>query len=143
MKNKLEENENNQELATILNSINKEEETLCKEIKRGEFYGAIIYLFVGGIVAMILATNLIEAVAFGAGWTGFLGTFLVKKDEEERQKVRNMKYDTDQKKIFEEIESKLKDKVENSYYRGYSDAVGAVASSEKKNPEEVLKIIKS
>ncbi|MDY0130241.1 MAG: hypothetical protein RBR63_08685 [Methanosarcina vacuolata] len=143
MKKKLDNNDDISEFDTIWKSINKEEEALYKEIKRGEFYGAIIYLFVGGIVAMILATDLVEAIAFGAGWTGFLGTFLVKKDEEKRQKIRNIKYDDIQKKVFEDFESKLKDKVASSYYRGYTDAIGAVASSENRSFDEILKNIKS
>jgi hypothetical protein len=46
--------------------------------------GIIIYLFVGGIVASILANSMLEAVTFGAGWTGFIGVFGIKEDFEKR-----------------------------------------------------------
>jgi hypothetical protein len=96
--------------------INEDEDRLDRERRTVRSQGVILYLFIGGILAAILANSLVEAVAFGAGWTGFLGMFGIKKDSEERRKYRNEEDD----KALENFKT-LAEKTQNAYNKGRSD----------------------
>jgi hypothetical protein len=96
--------------------INEDEDRLDRERRTVRSQGVILYLFIGGILAAILANSLVEAVAFGAGWTGFLGMFGIKRDSEERRKYRNEEDD----KALENFKT-LAEKTQNAYNKGRSD----------------------
>ncbi|MDY0387957.1 MAG: hypothetical protein RBT65_12695 [Methanolobus sp.] len=119
----------------------RQREELNKEKKFFRIMGIIIYLFVGGIVASILANSMLEAVALGAGWTGLIGVFGIKKDVEERMKrvdadashdlqtVEMIKKNYEDKinKTRSKMIKEYEDKVVETYSNGYVDAIEAVA----------------
>ncbi len=121
--------------------INKDEDKLDRERKSVRTQGIILYLFVGGVMAAILANSMVEAVAFGAGWTGFVGMFGIKKDSDERRKRR----DERDKEDLEYLET-LPEKIQEAYNRGRSDGAGEIvekiAKIENTTVEEIIKKIK-
>lgn len=96
--------------------INEDEDRLDRERRMVRTQGVILYLFIGGVLAALLANSLLEAVAFGAGWTGFLGMFGIKKDSEERRRLRNEEDD----KELEEFNKTLAEKTQEAYNKGRS-----------------------
>lgn len=100
--------------------------------------GITLYLLIGGVIAAVLANSMVEAIAFGAGWTGFIGIFGIKKDSEERRKVRD-KEDDEELKYMDEILTK---KTSNAYYKGYSDAVEEITEKQNMTVEDIIKKIK-
>ncbi len=50
---------------------------------------AVIYAVLGGFFAMLLARDTLQALAIGAGWTGFLGSLGLKRDFEERKSIKD------------------------------------------------------
>ena len=118
--------------------INENEDRLDRERKSVRTQGIILYLFIGGVIAAILANSMVEAVAFGAGWTGFIGIFGIKKDSEERRKLRD-KEDDEELKYIDEILTK---KTSDAYYKGYSDAVEEITEKQNMTVEEIIKKIK-
>ena len=115
--------------------INADEDRFDRERNFVRTYGIILYLCIGGVMAAILANSMVEAVAFGAGWTGFIGMFGIKKDADERRKIR----DEIDEKDFEEFEKTLAEKTPDAYYSGYSDAIIKIAEIENTTVEEILK----
>ena len=118
--------------------INADEDRFDRERNFVRTYGIILYLFIGGVVAAILANSMVEAVAFGAGWTGLIGMFGIKKDADERRKIR----DERDKKDLEEFEKTLAEMTPDAYYSGYSDAIIKIAEIENTTVEEILKKLK-
>lgn len=127
--------------------IVRKENELNKEKWFFRYLGIMIYLFVGGMIASILANSMLEAIAFGAGWTGLIGVFGIKKDVDERMKRRD-EDDKQYLRTVEEIEryydekiSKysniinetrakiegMEEKATEAYSSGYADAIEAVA----------------
>ncbi|RZN42801.1 MAG: hypothetical protein EFT35_01665 [Methanophagales archaeon ANME-1-THS] len=96
--------------------INEDEDRLDRERRMVRSQGLILYLVIGGVLAAILANSLLEAVAFGAGWTGLLGMFGIKKDSEERRRLRN---EADDKEL-EEFNKTLAEKTQEAYNTGRS-----------------------
>ena len=47
--------------------------------------GAVLYVLLGAFVATLLAQDILQALAFGAGWTGLVGSLGLKADFEERK----------------------------------------------------------
>ena len=118
--------------------INRYENRLDTERRFVRNLGIILYLFIGGVIAAVLANSMVEAIAFGAGWTGFIGIFGIKKDSEERRKVRD-KEDDEELKYMDEILTK---KTSNAYYKGYSDAVEEITEKQNMTFEDIIKKIK-
>jgi len=104
--------------------------------------GIILYLFIGGVISAVFAKSITEAIAFAAGWTGFLGVFGLKQDFDERKTSRDEELNNDlqeRSKVIERLtqqidqvirerdeaneESKeLQKQVQDAYDIGYSDA---------------------
>lgn len=118
--------------------INRDQDRLDRERKFNITLEITLYLLIGGVVATILADSAIEAVAFGAGWTGLIGVFGLKKDSEERAEVREEET-TKQEKDFREISKK---NIDEAYYRGYSDAIERIAKIENISVEKIIEKIK-
>lgn len=143
--------------------IVRKENELNKEKWFFRYLGIIIYLFVGGMIASILANSMLEAVAFGAGWTGLIGVFGIKKDVDERMKRRD-EDDNQYLRTVEEIEryydekinkysniinetrakiEGMEEKATDAYSNGYADAIEAVAKfkglDSKELTEEIIK----
>lgn len=110
--------------------INEDEDRLDRERKDNRITGMVLYLFIGGAIAAILANSMVEAVGFGAGWTGFIGVFGIKKDNELKKESRN----TETQSLDEKFEDLIK-KIEDAYNRGFSDAHKQIAETENKNKE--------
>lgn len=119
--------------------INEDEDRLDRERKEIITRGLLLYLFIGGVVAAILADSMIEAVGFGAGWTGLIGVFGIKKDSELKEKSRITEM-LDMEENMKAIITKTTKTTEEAYYRGLSDAVERIAKAENKNAEEILKV---
>jgi hypothetical protein len=49
----------------------------------------LFYTFLGAFFAMALAQDLLQALVIGAGWTGYMGSFGLKRDAQERKNVKN------------------------------------------------------
>ena len=118
--------------------INRDENRLDTERRFVRNLGIILYLFIGGVIAAVLANSMVEAIAFGAGWTGFIGIFGIKKDSEERRKLRD-KEDDEELKYIDEILTK---KTSDAYYKGYSDAVEEITEKQNIPVEEIITKIK-
>ncbi|OEU54158.1 MAG: hypothetical protein BA871_10270 [Desulfuromonadales bacterium C00003096] len=118
--------------------INRDQDRLDRERKFNITLEITLYLLIGGVVATILADSAIEAVAFGAGWTGLIGVFGLKKDSEERAEVREEET-TKQEKDFREISKK---NIDEAYYRGYSDAIERIAKIENISVEKIIEKFK-
>lgn len=118
--------------------INRDENRLDTERRFVRNLGIILYLFIGGVIAAILANSMVEAIAFGAGWTSFIGIFGIKKDSEERRKLRD-KEDNEELKYIDEI---LTEKTSDAYYKGYSDAVEEIMEKQNTPVEEIITKIK-
>lgn len=118
--------------------IHLDQDRLDKERKFNIIIRIILYLFIGGLVATILANSTIEAVVFGAGWTGLIGVFGIKKDSEERAKVREEE-STKQEEDFREISRK---NIDGAYYRGYSDAIERISESQDISVENIIEKFK-
>lgn len=118
--------------------INENEDRLERERKSVRIQGLILYLFIGGVMAAILANGVVEAVAFGAGWTGFIGMFGIKNDSDERRKRR----DEIDKEDREYLET-LPEKIQEVYNRGRSDGaeeiVEKIAKIENTTVKEIIK----
>ena len=131
-------NDNNTDYRETWELINKDQNRLDRERKFNITIGITLYLLIGGIVATILADSTIEAVAFGAGWTGLIGVFGLKKDSEGRAKVREEET-TKQEEDFREISRK---NIDGAYYQGYSDAIERIAKIENESVEEIIEKFK-
>jgi len=123
--------------------INEDEDRLDKERTFNRDTGMILYVFIGGTVATILASNMIEAVAFGAGWTAVIGIFGIKKDEEKRAEAReetSKEKAEDMKKLEQNI-IEFKKKTTDAYYEGFSAAIERIAKADKVNVEDIIEKI--
>lgn len=134
--NKLKEDETRYKETWEL--IHMDQDRLDKERKFNITLRMILYLLIGGVVATILANSTIEAVVFGAGWTGLIGVFGIKKDSEKRAKVREEET-TKQEEDFREISRK---NIDGAYYRGYSDAVERIAKIQHISVEKIIEDFK-
>lgn len=134
--NKLKEDETRYK--DIWELIHMDQDRLDGERKFNITLRIILYLFIGGVVATILANSTIEAVVFGAGWTGLIGVFGIKKNNEERAKVREEET-TKQEEDFREISRK---NIDEAYYRGYSDAIERIAEIQHIPVEEIIEKFK-
>ncbi len=120
--------------------INEDEDRLDRERNETRKTGIILYLFIGGVVAAILADSMVEAVGFGAGWTGLIGVFGIKKDSELKEKSRATAI-IDMQDMQEKLKDTIAKKTEEAYYSGLSDMVEKIAKAENRNPEELLKLL--
>lgn len=86
LKDKLKSHECRMQLENL---IKDKEGLLIKEKNGIKIQGAILYLFIGGILASIIAKGIIDAVAIGAAWTTVLGVFGIKKEVQELKSVKD------------------------------------------------------
>ncbi|WP_406661295.1 hypothetical protein V7O66_01895 [Methanolobus sp. ZRKC3] len=141
--------------------INSQRKQLNREKTFSQIAGIIIYLFVGGVVATILADNLLEAITFGAGWTGLIGIFGIKADAEKRRNEVDMedarnadiiegKIGKAQDKIKMDISNKIEvaqanikkeygEKITDAYLEGYADGIEAVAKVRNEDSKALTK----
>ncbi|WP_342305161.1 hypothetical protein [Methanolobus sp. ZRKC5] len=157
----LKETTDNGDKDRLWQEIVRKENELNKEKWFFRYLGIILYLFVGGMIASILANSMLEAVAFGAGWTGLIGVFGIKKDVDERMKRRDEDKSLDQhdaeviknnyedkikeySHIISETRNKIEDmeeKLKDSYYSGYADAIEKVAQLKGLDSKELTEEI--
>ena len=116
--------------------INEDEDRLDRERKDIRTKGMILYLFIGGVIAATLANSIVEAVGFGAGWTGLIGVFGIKKDIQLKKESRNRETQSMEEKYEDAIK-----KIEDAYYSGLSDAVEKIAKAENKNVNDILNLL--
>lgn len=117
--------------------INEDEDRMDRERRDTRITGIILFMFIGGVLAAILANSMVEAVGFGAGWTGLIGIFGIKKDNELRKESR----DTETQNLIENSERVFKEKTEGAYIQGFTDAIERIAKAEKKNIEDIYKLV--
>ncbi|CEG12536.1 membrane hypothetical protein [groundwater metagenome] len=124
--------------------INGDEDRLDKERSFNRTTGIVLYLIIGGVVATIMATNMVEAVAFGAGWTAIIGVFGIKKDDENRKDVREKVIDS----VVKDYETKInamktenKDGLIEAHYDGFSGAIEQIAKAENKKYDEIIDML--
>ena len=121
--------------------INVDEDRLDGERKSVRTQGVILYLFIGGVMAAILANGVVEAVAFGAGWTGFIGMFGIKKDSDERKKRRDKMEDEDLKD-FETRPEVIQGLYDKGFSAGSEEIVEKIAKIENTTVGEIIKKFK-
>ncbi len=128
----------------------KQQEELNKEKGFIRNMGIVIYLFVGGTVASIMANSMLEAVAIGAGWTGLIGAFGIKKNADERMKRADKDASQDARtadmitKKHEKINKEHEEKTIEAYSDGYADAIETAARVMDIDSKDLTeKIIKS
>lgn len=105
--------------------IARDQNRLDKERQFVRMQGTVLYLIIGGVFAAILANTVLEAVAFGAGWTGLIGIFGIKKDSETRRKIRDQK-DEESLERLSTIQDELTVKLREAYKKGRSDGAEEV-----------------
>jgi hypothetical protein len=105
--------------------IARDQNRLDKERQFVRIQGTVLYLIIGGVFAAILANTVLEAVAFGAGWTGLIGVFGIKKDSEERRKIRDQK-DEESLERLSKLQDELTVKIREAYKKGRSDGAEEV-----------------
>lgn len=105
--------------------IARDQNRLDKERQFVRIQGTVLYLIIGGVFAAILANTVLEAVAFGAGWTGLIGIFGIKKDSEERRKIRDQK-DEESLERLSKLQDELTVKIREAYKKGRSDGAEEV-----------------
>jgi hypothetical protein len=123
------------------NMIARDQKRLDTERKFIRIQGIILYLIIGGVFATILANNMVEAVAFGAGWTGLIGVFGIKKDNEERKKVRDKKDEDDLEnlsKILADLAEKVREAYKKGRYDGAEEVVDKLAKVDNKPVAEII-----
>ncbi len=116
--------------------INEDEIILDRERRNITNQGIILYLFIGGMIAAVLADSMVEAVGFGAGWTGFIGMFGIKKDSDERRKKRDEIDDKDLK----DVETKIQKAYDAGRFDGANNIVEKIAKIKNKKVEEIIDI---
>lgn len=99
--------------------IDKDENRMAAERNLTTYIGIVLYIFIGGMLASVIANNPLQAVAVGAGWTALLGTFGIKKDSDERREIRGKKDD----ELLGDWNDVLNKKTDNAYKTGYKDAL--------------------
>lgn len=80
---------NHQHLTALGNQIDRLRDDVRAERRSQFLWGAILYLVLGMAVALALATNWLQAVVIGAGWTAYVGTFGLKSDYAARKEVKD------------------------------------------------------
>ncbi|MCZ7385337.1 MAG: hypothetical protein O8C63_11400 [Candidatus Methanoperedens sp.] len=115
--------------------INADEDRLDRERRNITNQGIISYLFIGGMIAAVLANSMVEAVGFGAGWTGFIGMFGIKKDSDERRKKRDEIDEKDKK----DIEVQILNAYETGRLNGAQKIVEELAKIENTTVETITK----
>ena len=70
-------------------AVNELRDDLSAERRNQYALAALLYCALGSVIAALIANDWIQAVAVGAGWTGFLGSFGLKKDFEERKAIKD------------------------------------------------------
>lgn len=115
--------------------INDDENILDRERRNITNQGIILYIFIGGMIAAVLADSMVEAVGFGAGWTGFIGMFGIKKDSDERRKKRDEIDETDKK----DIEKQIVDAFDKGRLDGAQKIVEELAKIENTTVETITK----
>ena len=123
--------------------IDDDNKRLDKEWRSIRIQNSLLYLFIGGGLAAILAKDMTQAVAVGAGWTGILGVFGIKANFEEKLDKRN-KIDEVNMKVTEEklkeAQNKLKE-AHDSYKDGYSQAISDLGEKTKQDPNVLIDIL--
>jgi hypothetical protein len=70
-------------------AVNNLRDDLRAERWRQFFIAAILYALLAAFFAVALATNLLQAIVIGAGWTGLLGSIGLKRDFEQRKEIKD------------------------------------------------------
>jgi len=83
------EQKNPEAIKAVEQATNELRDDLNAEKWRQFGLGALIYLLLGAFFASMLAQNLIEALAIGAGWTGVIGTLGLKLDYKKRKEAKD------------------------------------------------------
>lgn len=91
--------------------VNNLRDDLRAERWRQFFIAAVLYALLAAFFATALATNLIQAIVIGAGWTGFLGSLGLKRDFEKRKEIKDEALNSTIPTIqwAEEIDNRLKE----------------------------------
>ena len=68
------------DISAIANAVNNARAALARERWRQFLLASSLYLILGAFVAAVLAQDLLQAAATGAGWTGIVGSLGLKLD---------------------------------------------------------------
>ena len=66
-------------------AVNELRDDYNSERNRQFVLGALLYIFLGAFFSALLAKDILQALAFGAGWTGIIGSLGLKNDFDERK----------------------------------------------------------
>lgn len=97
-------------IGVVEKTVNNLRDDLRGERWRQFLIATALYAILGAFFSALLAQDILQAVAIGAGWTGLLGTLGLKKDFAARKATK----DASLEKIISrarEVEQKLKEKV--------------------------------
>ena len=78
-----------QGIQALNDTVDKMRDDLRRERWRQFGLGFVFYTVLGAIFATALAKDYLQAIAIGAGWTGYLGAVGLKGDFAERKRVKN------------------------------------------------------
>jgi hypothetical protein len=76
-------------IAAVESTVNNLRDDLRKERWRQFAIATIFYAVLGAAVSTLLATDIVQALVIGAGWTSFLGTLGLKRDYAERKALKD------------------------------------------------------
>lgn len=71
--------------ADLRQAVNDLRDDYNSERNRQYFLGALLYIFLGAFFSALLAKDILQALAFGAGWTGVIGSLGLKNDFDQRK----------------------------------------------------------
>jgi hypothetical protein len=81
--------------------VNNFRDDLRSEKWRQFAFASIAYAVIGAAIAAFLASNLLQAIVIGAGWTGLLGSLGLKSDYAKRKAVKDSALDETVKELKE------------------------------------------
>jgi hypothetical protein len=76
-------------VSAVESAVNGLRDDLRSERRNQFLWAGLLYAVLGVAFALFLAGNALQAVAIGAGWTAFIGTFGLRSDYTARRDVKN------------------------------------------------------
>lgn len=76
-------------IAAVENAVNNLRDDLRAERWRQFAIAAVFYAVLGAAISTLLATDILQALVIGAGWTSFLGALGLKRDYAERKELKD------------------------------------------------------
>lgn len=115
------------EMEAINASVSELRTAVRSERWRQFAVASVLYIILGGFAATVLAQDLLQAIAIGAGWTAIVGSLGLKRDYSKRSDTKDEALDS------------LKQHIDQLLQRSKAPEVTGVTQEEIQPSEDVLK----